>query len=297
MSESGAGERDLYWLRRQFIVALAADPELYESLVLKGGNALNLLHGVGERSSLDLDYSLEEDLGDREAFGQRLEAALVVHLRGKGIHVFDWRFTSRPKSPGPDFDPSWGGYNGEFKVIEVADFERFGGDLTKARQQAWGIAPGGGAARTFRIELSKFEHCAGARATSVEGHAVRVYTLSMIAVEKLRSLCQQMNEYTKQRTPSSRARDFYDIHAIVTEGGVNLAAETNRNLLRAVFEVKAVPLRLLALLEAYREVHRVRWSAVRDTIPADRVQEFDFYFDFVLRQVARLEPLWVEDTP
>ncbi|MEM6674290.1 MAG: nucleotidyl transferase AbiEii/AbiGii toxin family protein [Planctomycetota bacterium] len=292
MGETGAEERDLAWLRRQFIVALAVDAELYRLLVFKGGNALNLLHGVGERSSLDLDYSLEEEPDDQAAFGTMIESALVRHLRTEGIHVFDWRFVARPKNPGPDFDPSWGGYCGQFKVIEAARFEALGGDIGQARQQAWGIAPGGGAPRKFRIELSKFEYCAEARAERLEGQEVRVYTLAMIAIEKLRSLCQQMHEYARQRTPSSRARDFYDIHAIVTEGAVNLSAETNRHLFRAVFEVKAVPLRLLQQLEEYREMHRVSWPAVRDTIPEDREQDFDYYFEYVVRQVERLDGLW-----
>ena len=63
MADDGT-ERNLAWLRLQFITALAADDELYELLVLKGGNALNLIHQVGQRSSLDLDYSLEADVDD-----------------------------------------------------------------------------------------------------------------------------------------------------------------------------------------------------------------------------------------
>ena len=38
----------------------------------------------------------------------------------------------------------------------------------------------------------------------------------MIAIEKLRATCQQMPEYGIRGAATQRARDFYDIHLIVT---------------------------------------------------------------------------------
>jgi len=48
---------------------------LEELLVLKGGNALELVHRLGSRASVDLDFSLEED-ADPGSLAERLERAL-----------------------------------------------------------------------------------------------------------------------------------------------------------------------------------------------------------------------------
>ena len=44
-------------VRRIVIIAMFADDTLFNQLVLKGGNALNLIYGIGDRSSLDVDLS------------------------------------------------------------------------------------------------------------------------------------------------------------------------------------------------------------------------------------------------
>ncbi len=89
--------RDLDWLRRQLIIALAADNELFELLVFKGGNALALAHGVGMRASLELDYFLAHEAPSDAALGERLRAALSAHLSKHGLTVFDWTFGPHPK--------------------------------------------------------------------------------------------------------------------------------------------------------------------------------------------------------
>lgn len=124
-----------------------------------------------------------------------------------------------------------------------------------------------------------------------------VYTREMIAAEKLRSLCQQMDEYGKRANPTPRARDFYDLHALVTEGGVELSEERMHELVQIVFDTKEVPVRLLSLLHDYGEFHRTDWPAVRNAIPGDRPDNFEFYFVFVVQEIRKLEPLWVENAP
>ncbi len=113
---SDAENRDLTWLRQQFIIALASDDDLFDLLVLKGGNALCILHDVGQRASLDIDYSLEKDVETLEGFSARLRSALTRHFEIHDLMVFDWEFVPRPMKPGEGFDPSWGGYNAMFKV-------------------------------------------------------------------------------------------------------------------------------------------------------------------------------------
>ena len=133
--------------------------------------------------------------------------------------------------------------------------------------------------------------------TVPRGLMVRVYTPSMIVAEKLRSLCQQMHEYEHSTKRKPRARDFYDIHAAVTEAGVNLASSAGHDLIRSVFAAKDVPLRLLANLERDVEFHEAEWDDVRNSIPADRPADYGYYAEFVLRIVKRLEPLWDVDLP
>lgn len=289
--------RDLEWLRRQLIIALAADDELFELLVFKGGNALALAHGVGMRTSLDLDYSLAHETPNDAELGARLQAALSSHLSKRELTVFDWAFGPRPKEPKDERALTWGGYQGEFKVIETTRWKSLAGNLELARKQAWGITASGGASRKFTIELSKSEFTEGAGEVDVGGFAVRVYTPSMIVAEKLRSLCQQMPEYEHSTKRKPRARDFYDIHAAVTETGVNLTSAAGHDLIRSVFAAKDVPLRLLANLERDVEFHEAEWDDVRNSIPADRPAEFSYYFEFVLRLVRQLEPLWNVELP
>src|SRR5262249_54311202 len=110
------------------------------------------------------------------------------------------------------------------------------------------------------------------------------------AIEKLRAICQQMPEYFPNRTRSARASDFYDIHALIVEGGVDLGSD--EDLVRAIFAAKEVPLALLGRIGEHREFHRVDWPRVRDSVSGD-LRDFDFYFDFVLDRVNRLKALWV----
>ena len=67
---------DLDQLRRVIITAIFSDDELLETLVLKGGSALSLIHGIGTRSSLDLDFSIDGDFASIEDARVRLVSAL-----------------------------------------------------------------------------------------------------------------------------------------------------------------------------------------------------------------------------
>jgi hypothetical protein len=113
----------------------------------------------------------------------------------------------------------------------------------------------------------------------------------MVAAEKLRALCQQLPEYELRGQRSARARDFYDIFLAVTEADVALDAAENRHLISAMFAVKLVPLRLLGALGSQREFHRPDWPSVVTSVPVP-IQEFDYYFDFVVGQVRALKALW-----
>ena len=127
----------------------------------------------------------------------------------------------------------------------------------------------------------------------MDSYTIYVYSPAMIVVEKLRAICQQMPEYALRSQPSPRARDFYDIWRVMTKTGLELAAPEIIELARHIFAAKKVPLALLGRLSEQREVHRPDWPAVVAAV-AETLNDFDFYFNFVMERVAALQTLWVE---
>jgi hypothetical protein len=49
----------------------------------------------------------------------------------------------------------------------------------------------------------------------------------------------------------------------------------------------------MGLMEKYREFHRQDWPSVEATVGPE-LRPFDFYFDFVLGIVKKLESLWIK---
>lgn len=125
----------------------------------------------------------------------------------------------------------------------------------------------------------------------LDDYAIYVYTPAMLAAEKLRALCQQMPGYPRRVHPAPRARDFYDIHSIVTEAALDLSLPDNLDLVRNIFAAKEVSLELLPLIPKHREFHRPDWPSVESTVSGD-LREFDFYVEFVAAQIDLLKPLW-----
>ncbi len=82
------------------------------------------------------------------------------------------------------------------------------------------------------------------------------------------------------------------IYILATEAGVRISAETVP-LLKEVFAAKDVPIRLLGELPNSREFHRVDWPSVQSAV-SDSLRDFDFYFNFVIKKAALLEPFWKE---
>lgn len=276
-------------IRRHVVAAMFADETLLERLVLKGGNALELIHRVITRGSTDIDLSIADEFHDLRDTEQRIFATLRAEFERAGLLVFDGSFQVVPPGLGFDPRPWWGGYVVEFKLIERARADALADNLQKMRIQATTIDPRQG--RTFRIEISKHEYCAGKVPAQFDGRTIYVYTEEMCAIEKLRAICQQMPTYGRVH-PTARARDFYDVYATVTRRAIDLALPENIELFRHIFAAKEVPLSLLSGIAETREFHRPDWDAVRAAV-AGEVLEFDFYFDFVVEEVSRLETLWV----
>lgn len=276
-------------IRRTAIVAMFSDDVLMDLLVLKGGNALDLAHGISARGSLDLDFSIAADLPDVDDVRQRLFRALRDRFNSVDLYVFDERFSPRPDTSEARAPEWWGGYLAEFKVIDLAIAEALEFSLDQLRKRSAEVGLSG--KRVFRIEISKFEYCDFKMSTELDDYKIYVYTPAMIAAEKLRAICQQMPAYEYVAHQRARARDFFDIHALVTRADVDLTTPANRELLTSVFAAKHVPLNLLEAVGDFREFHRADWVSVEDAL-TETAASYDLYFDFVLAQISRLETFW-----
>jgi hypothetical protein len=146
--------------------------------------------------------------------------------------------------------------------------------------------------RKFSVDMSKFEYCQGKVERELDSFSIFVYTPEMIVIEKLRAICQQMPEYGLRSRPSARARDFYDIWRVVSAAKLDLATAENAALARQIFAAKLVPLALLERVELQREFHRPDWPAVTAAVSGS-LQDFDYYFDFVVERVMALKASWI----
>ena len=288
---------ELEWrekIKKLVIIAMFSDDLLMERLVLKGGNALDLIHRVSARASVDVDLSIAGDFTAEERLGLhgRIEKALRDTFRPAAFQVFDVKLEERPPGLTADLEDFWGGYGVEFKLIEPDLYEELKENVEALRRNALQLGQGS----KFSIDISKHEYTTGKTKFELDGFAVFVYTPEMIVCEKLRAICQQMPEYgpvvKRDRAGSPRARDFIDIQTLMNARKVDLTTKQNRELLARIFASKRVKLSLLRMIGKYREFHRTSYSAVAATVKAGvTLMEFDRYVDFVLDLVKQLEPL------
>lgn len=279
-------------IKRLAVVAMFSDDELMEMLVLKGGNALDIVYGVAPRASLDLDFSIptEFEPNDIGTIESKMKKALTKLFHENGYTVFDMKFGERPEDTDPRIPPFWGGYRLEFKIIETTQFEELLDDQQALRVNAVDVGPG--SQKTYRIEISKWEYCEPKRRTEIEDYTVYVYTPEMIVMEKLRAICQQMPEYSRflgKSYETARARDFFDIYTVVEHFNINLTTSENLRLLKHIFAVKEVPINLIGNIKEFREYHRSDFVAVENTVKPDiRIKDFDYYFDYVVNKCNEL---------
>lgn len=275
---------DMEKLKRLTIVALVSDDRLMNTLVLKGGNALSLVHDLRARASFDLDFSMEGDFAPEELdeLEKRMADRLKQTFAPENYTVFDIKLEPQPSHIVDDVMEFWGGYSLEFKLIASQRFAELDGDIDAIRREAIPPRPGGRA--RFKIDISKCEHCAGKKAFEMDEFTVYVYTPAMIVCEKIRAICQQAAEYAAfvGKNRAARARDFFDIRETVRRFKIDVTDPEILKLIANMFHAKRVPLASLRQLETDRDFHRQGWDAVRDTVdPRVRLRDFDYYFEYV----------------
>jgi predicted nucleotidyltransferase component of viral defense system len=273
-------------IKRLTIAALVSDDILMGILVLKGGNALGIAYDITNRGSIDIDFSIENDFStkERESLKNQSESLLNSEFNKEGLQVFDVKFIEKPKKIDESVRDFWGGYQLEFKVIQAEKFTKNKENLEELRRTAITIKDDH--SRKFTVDISKYEFIGKANPKDIDGSTVYVYSPEMLAIEKLRALCQQVEEYKEiviVMTKKSRARDFYDIYNLTESFNIDFNRAENSQLLTNIFAAKKVPLNFITKLSTYRELHRDSWGLVLQTInPEEKLKEFDFYFDYVL---------------
>lgn len=271
-------------VRRLVITSVFSDDWLLQRLVLKGGNALNLVHRIGARTSVDIDLSAPSNLGEPDALSSRLEELLSSRFRLAGFHLFDYRLNSRGRG-------KFAGYEVVFKIIPVEKRRVLRDDVEAMRREASEVAPRN--LRNFKIQISLNEFCGAKTEFEMEHYIIYAYTPEAIAIEKVRAICQQMPPYRHKR-PGPRARDFYDIWAIESERSLDIADPTCHWLFRAIFEAKDVPLEWIANIPSTKAYHASDWPSVVQSVGTRELLDFDFYFDYLCSKLDLLKALWVE---
>lgn len=267
--------------------ALMHDEKLMYGLVLKGGNALQLVYDITDRASMDIDFSIEGDFteSDYNRINSTLDALLNDEFQKENLIVFDIKFIEKPKTNKVKI---WKGYNIEFKVAHEEKW--FEDDIDKTRRNAIKIL---GQSTKFSIDISSFEYIASAKKHDLDGTVLLVYTPEMIVIEKLRALCQSIPEYQEIINTArikGRARDFYDIWNICNQFSIDVNTSQNKELIQEIFKAKRVPVSFLNLLEEYKDLQRENWKSVEDTLGSEN-KGFDFYFDYVMKLVGEIKNL------
>lgn len=276
-------------IKRCALKGMVASETLVDLLVLKGGNAIDLVLDRGSRASLDLDFSIPDEFHDLNAVENELREHLTeTFSKELSLHLFDLRMDLMPRVLSEELADFWGGYTVVFKLSTAENFKKYSNNIEVLRRNAVSVTPAG--QRKFKIEISKFEYCQPKQWHELDdGTVLYAYTESMIVAEKLRAICQQMKEYAdivkrNNRPGAPRGRDFFDIYGLVSSGTANPKSETFLSLLASTFKMKRVPTEFLTLVEGYRDFHSQDFQRVKDAMkPGETIEEFDFYFDFVLK--------------
>lgn len=278
------GSELLEKIKAAALVAMVSDDNLMDILVLKGGNALNLVHKLSTRNSMDLDFSMERDFfeGQIEELQRTFQRVLDKSFLTLQMKAFDLVFIKKPDEIPEELKSFWGGYRLEYKLIELEKYREYENNIQELRKHAIRAA----GKQKFEIEFSPFEFVATKSAVQFNDYTVYVYSPLMIVCEKMRAICQQTHEYCaviNRKGPHPRPRDFYDVYYIMKKLKVDLLSSEALEIVRQMFAVKRVPLSILSVLEKYRSLHKEDEQSLYATLKMDsEMLDFDNYFDFVL---------------
>jgi hypothetical protein len=284
-------------IRKLTIISMfAASDDLMELFALKGGNALNYIYHLNQRSSIDIDISMENSFEDLDLKLDEVESVLRNSFertfKENNLKAFDIKLEKKPQKMDSDKEGFWGGYQLSFKALELDKWQELEEkDSTTTNDMSRQAIPFNREfKRKFTVDISRHEYVKDKELTLLDDYYIYVYSPIMIVLEKLRAICQQTEEYTEiieTHKPRGRAQDFFDIYIILESfPEIDLTSQKTISELKEVFRIKKVPLSILNKLENYREFHRDSFTAVIDTVfKSDQLKDYDFYFDYVLEKI------------
>lgn len=259
--------------------ALMSDDILMQGLVLKGGNALQLAYDITDRGSIDIDFSMENDfsLKDYERLNRVISTLLTKQFDSLDLIPFDVKLKEKPKEGSI---PQWKGYLLEFKLISKELNDKFKDNIDSKRRNALSIKDNH--STRYTVDISAYEYTSTSTRKEIDGIILRVYTPEMIVIEKIRAICQSMDEYKEIVTTAGqkkRARDIYDICNLYDKFP-NIASEITGELIINIFQAKQVPINFIDKIIDIKERYREDWESVKATIfDGEDLESYDFYFD------------------
>jgi len=275
----------------EVVIAIYGSPRLAKLLILKGGSAMRMFDDQNTRLSIDADFSIEDVLTDADPVFREMEQCLAARFSIHGFELIDFKATKKPKKVRQGFPEWWGGWACEFKLVDKKHHKK---TLETRRRNA--LTPVGANSQKIQIDLSEHEYCGKQRTKTIHGTRIRAYSREMIVLEKLRAICQQHPKYPYRQQTKNRARDFYDIHCLTIDTSDEFIRRCQHHL-KAVFDAKEVPLRILRALwddDAFIDEFRRGFDQVEDTVHG-RVHNFDVYLEHVRFFILDLCPRILED--
>jgi hypothetical protein len=266
------------------VLAVFKDPILARRLVLKGGSALRLLDHERNRLSIDADFSVQGAITAEASYFTRIERALTRRFKPLGYGVLDFRYTPRPKRRKPELPDWWKGWLCQFKLLSLEFL-----DLPLEAQRRRALIPEGSNSCIIDIDISEYEYCGAERKKTIRGVVIHGYTRELLAMEKLRAICQQHPDY-RFRSSKNRARDFYDIYTLCSQMDEGFIRRCRKHL-PAVFTAKDVPLSLLKSLwdVDFLSVQRSGFVQVADSTKGI-VRDFDVYVEHLRYLIIQIYP-------
>lgn len=274
------------------LVSIYSNDLLNEKLYLKGGQALRFSEGIDLRLSKDADFSIEDVITEEDSFFEIMETSIYNEFLADDYYIFDFHPTRRPRimdDGAPDFKKGWAV---TFKIVTKDKMTK---SIEEQRREA--IIPLGAESSKIPIDISEKEYCGSIETVTVKSIEIKVYSRSLLVLEKMRAVCQSHPDY-KHKNPKkskSRARDFFDIEQLYSkslkEGKQKDLIKEMQKHFRNVFDAKDVDLAILALVTSDKLfVERLSnaWKEVETTVSGKK-QSFDYYLDTFQYLVDQLE--------
>ncbi len=103
-------------LKTIVLKSLMSNDLLFDTLILKGGNALELIYEITDRASTDIDFSLRDDYNSCqiEEIKSIIPELLNQNLEPMGYSTYDFKMIDKPKN---QYIKEWKGYQLSFKII------------------------------------------------------------------------------------------------------------------------------------------------------------------------------------